>query len=175
MTRTFQYCFYDGHTINVTVPIMNGCVKSNDFMPDFIKQVPFGLSIALQDINEFNADCQNLVDKINTNRWQYNSDTAYYFALKEVVRQHISNYGRLFFSDLTSYVDDCCHLMKGFGFDAYRLKSEIYLQLIFLIIQEFKDYIKDGNPMIGIMPFTSTSKYTILLQNNTSVNFNRKF
>lgn len=165
MTRTFHYRFYDGTIINVTVPIMNGCVKSNDFMPDFIKQFPFGLSIALQDINEFNADCQNLVNEINSNRWQYNTDTAYYFALKEVVRQHISNHGRLFFSDLTSYVDDCCHLMKGFGFDAYRLKSEIYLQLVFLIIQEFKDYIKEGNPMVGIIPFTSTSKYTILLQN----------
>lgn len=168
MTRTFNFRFYDGRTINEIVPIMNGCVKSNDFMPDFIKQVPFCLSIALQDLNEFNADCQNIVDEISTNRWQYNADTTYYYALKAIVRQHINNYGRLFFSDLTSYVDDCCLLMKGLGFDVYRLKADIYLQLLFLIIQEFEDYIKDGNPVVGVILFTSTSKYTLLLQNMKS-------
>ena len=133
-------------------------------MPDFIKQPPFDFSITLQDISEFNADCQNLIDEINSSRWQYNTDTAYYYALKSIVREHIENYGRLFFSDLTSYVDDCCYLMLGFGFDAGRLKSEIYLQFILLIVQEFEEYIQDGNPMIGVVPFTSTSKYAILIQ-----------
>lgn len=70
-----------------------------------------------------------------------------------------------FFSDLTTYVDECCHLMHGFGFDTDRLKSGIYLLLVFRILDEFKDYIKDGNPMIGIVPFASTSKCRILLQN----------
>lgn len=164
MTRTYNFKFYDGHTIFVTVPIMNHCVRTNDLMPDFLKQFPFGFSISLQDMNEFHEDCQSIINEINNNRWQYNSDTSYYFALKSVVKKHINSYGRLFFSDLTSYVDDCCYLMRGFGFDSERLKSEVYLQLICLIIREFSDYIKDGNPMIGIVPFTTTPKYGILLQ-----------
>lgn len=164
MTRTFHYRFYDGFIINVTVPIMNGFVRSNDFMPDFIKTAPFGLSIALQDINEFNTDCQKLVDEINANRWAYNADTSYYYALREIVQQHINNYGRLFFSDLMTYIDECCHLMYSFGFDAASLKSEIYLLLILSVLNEFKDYVKDGNPMFGVVPFASTSKYKILLQ-----------
>lgn len=165
MTKTFYFSFYDGYTISVVVPINRNCVQSNEFMPDFIKEFPFGLTIALQAIDEFQADCNNIVNEINMNRWKYNIDSTYYYALKIIVEKHISKYGRLFFSDLTGYADVCCHLMRGFGFDANRLKSEVYLVLIQLILQEFKDYIKDGNPMVGVVPFTTTHKYNILLQN----------
>lgn len=166
MTETYNFTFYDGHEIFVTVPIINNFVQRDEFMPDFIKQFPFiGSCIALQPINEFKTDCQHLVNIINANKWQYDRLESYGLALRVIVKKHISNYNRLFFYDLTSYIDDCCHLMQGVGFNVHTFKNRIYLHMIFLTIVEFKDYIKDGNPMTGIVPFTQTNMFQLVSQN----------
>lgn len=165
MTQNYYYKFYDGHEITLCVPVMRGCIMDGELTPDFLKKGPHSQLISLQDPIEFETDCRNFVSYINRCKLQYHIDTTYYLALKEVVTQHIKNCGRLFFQDLITYINECCLLMKAFGFSTQRLKNEIYSQLLLLIFRDFLDYIKEGNPMTGeIVPFSSTSKFQMVLQ-----------
>ena len=168
MDKSFLFTLYDGSRLSFSLLVYNGQLVTNRFMPDFLTHgadSPFASAIlgqmALIDPMEFKQDCRSMISYININRLQTNMDTSYMDALASVLVSHIKRCGRLFFSDLCTYLDEVTYLMHGFGYDEYNLKERTYPQMAYIAIINLKDYVKEGSPL-GIIPFTSTAKWTRL-------------
>ncbi len=170
MDRSFSFRFHDGNTSLFRVPQHNGQLVTNQFMPKMfypnhsnpiIASMMVGTPMALQDPNEFSHDVNAMVGYINTTRKPSNIDTTYMDAVVNLVVNHIKQYGRLFFTDLCTFLDEASWLMYGFGFDEDNLRDRVYPQMAYILVLNLGDYVKEGSPL-GIIPFTSTKMWATL-------------
>lgn len=166
--KLLSFGLKDSHSykkLAVNVPIKNGMVVTSRFVPDsFLKLMEVNsLEIVsnmehLSSLDEFTSDCQSQIDIINSNALDWRKEDAYLIALSHAINEHIERCGRIFFIDLTAYIDVYCHLMFAAGFQEDKIKQN-YLLLIHLTVKKLKDKVKEGNPMVGIIPFSSTHVY----------------
>ena len=170
MERSFGFRFYDGNTSSFRIPLHNGQLVTNKFMPKmlypnssnpFLASAMVGTPMALQDPNEFSNDVDAMVGYINTSRKPTNLDTSYMDAVVYLVVNHIKQYGRLFFTDLCTFLDEVTWIMYGFGFDEDNLRNRVYPQMAYILVLNLGEYVKEGSPY-GIIPFTSTKMWSTL-------------
>lgn len=165
MNKSFSFTLHDGSCLSFSLPVHNGQLVINRFMPDFLApEVDPSLASAfagyeaLIDPTEFEQDCRSMVSYMNDKRLQTNYDYSYLEVLGAVLESHIERYGRLFFTDLCTYIDEVTYLMYGFGFDELYLKERLYPLMAFIATRDLSDYVKEGSPY-GVIQFTSTTTW----------------
>ena len=129
----------------------------------FLASAMVGTPMALQDPSEFTNDVNAMVNYINSYRKPSNTDTSYTSAVEHLIDRHIKQYGRLFFTDLCTFLDEVTWIMFGFGFDEISLRDRVYPQMACILVLKFGQYVKEGSPY-GIVPFTSTRMWSTLKQ-----------
>ena len=167
MTRTFKYGFNDGRILLLNLEVKYNGIVTNTYMPEFLSPgYPlFCQGVNIQDPAVFDEDCALMVDYFNTvsNKLDYGKLDDWFQVLAAVVRNHINNHNRIFFSDVKTYMDDIALLMRAAGFDEGTVKM-CYPRFVLWIVENYKDNVKEGIPGVGIIPFINTNIYRTLLE-----------
>ena len=165
---SFNFRLNDGKLLSLSLESEYGGVVTNKYMPEILSPFygnPFadGTGKNIQDTAEFKADCESIIECLNNPSYglDYRKYEDWFQVLAAMVTFHIKNYGRLFFSDLKTYVDDVTLLMSAAGYYDGDLKK-YYPKFVLWITDEYSQYVKDGNPSVGIIAVTSTPVYRIL-------------
>lgn len=167
---------WDRPAISFSLPEWLGGVISNQFYPELISNknifskygnplIGEGLmdERKVSDLNEFEKDFKFMISFINSRKLRSCDSETFFIAVGNSVENHICQFGRIFFSDLCSYIDVASHIMNGCGFSR-DLIQQIYLGIIYMIANDYGDLVKDSEIMGMIVPFTLTNRYKIIKQ-----------
>ena len=147
--KVFNYYLKSGKNLSVRMDERNGQVVLARFMPDYLLLTygspMFGPGMNLIDEDEFNHDCQMMVDCINDNNLDYKDSGHCFEVLNAVVKSHIGHYGRIFIGDLFTYTDEMCELMSAMGYSDATIRV-LYPNFVEAAVERNKADVKDDAP-----------------------------
>lgn len=168
MKQIFNFLI-QGHNYSTTLSVENGMVTIGEYYPSFIDEEIGELNPLLKNmkdiqtitLEEYLEDCNFQIDYLNMNNLDIWDDNSIIRCLTVAVEKHINQYGRIFYTDLKCYVDVSCLIMKMIGYEEERIRA-YYPQLIFIITHKFVSCVKEGSPLLGIIPFVKTTVWHII-------------
>ena len=147
--KTFNYYLKAGKSLRVNVEERMGQIELARFMPDYLMLTYgsplFGRGMNMIAEDEFNHDCQVMIDCINDNNLDYKNSGHCFEVLDAVIKSHINHYGRIFIGDLFTYTDEMCELMSSMGYSDATLKV-IYPNFVLAAVNRNKEHVKDDAP-----------------------------
>lgn len=163
----FTLVLWDRGIVAIEMPSVNGGINTGEYFPTsiitsnsqsaFTTQAFQGMA-SCSDPQDVKKDLEHMAGFINYHRANLKDINSFISAIGNSVTNHIKTYGRIFFSDLCTYIDLAAHIMNVCGFS----KKDIYIVYIwslYEITRVYNDSVKEGNPMFGIIPFSSTAVY----------------
>ncbi|WP_346694501.1 hypothetical protein [uncultured Alistipes sp.] len=171
----FSFLVWDRGLTSFDLQTMNGGVITSQFFPNVLSAKnlamqqgsPLASSLAgeyaISDPNEIRNDLSYMIGFINQSRLPTDQSDTYFKAIENSVKNHIDNYGRLFFSDLCSYIDIASHIVVSCGFPPKNIQY-MYLKAIYIMVDTYGEKVKDAGFMGMIVPFSTTPKYRIVTE-----------
>ncbi len=171
----FSFHLWDKGVISFDLPVENGGVITSQFFPSVLsakniamqQKNPLAAFLSKEELvsdpNEVRNDLSCMIAFINQSGLSTSQTDSYFKAIDHSVKRHIDNFGRLFFTDLCSYINIACHIMATCGFSSNSIR-DVYLYAIFLTVDTYGDNVKDGGFMGMIVPFSTTSRYNIVVE-----------
>lgn len=163
----FSFTLWDKGLSYIDIPTVSWGIDTSQYLPQiiytknsessFIAQSFQGMR-SVSDPQEVQNDLDYMLEFINNNRINLITQYSYISVVENSVWRHIGTYGRVFFTDLISYVDLAAHLMVLYDFNGCEIRNT-YIRIIFEIVKKYGDLIKEGHPALGIIPFSSTQIY----------------
>jgi len=160
--RVFNYYLTSGKSLSVKMDERHGEIVLGRFIPDYLLLTygspMFGPGMNLIDDEEFNHDCQVMVDCINDNNLDYKDSGHCFEVLNAVIKSHINHYSRIFIGDLLTYTDEMCELMSAMGYSDATIKV-LYPNFVEAAVERNKADVKDdapdpfANDSLGYTPF----------------------
>lgn len=147
--RDYIYYLNAGKELKVNVKELNGQIILGRFTPDYLSLTYgsplFGSEIKTIIKEEFDDDCQRMIDCINDNYLDYRDSRDCFKVLVSAIDSHIDQYGRIIIGDLLTYTDEMCELMFSMGYSESIIK-DIYPNFVYAIIVPRKEFVKDNIP-----------------------------
>lgn len=168
----FSFDLWDRGVVSIEMPAMNGGVNTSKFTPKeiftrnatnpFFAQAFMG-PCSISDPNEVKEDLHFMIQYINTNIIALDEEASYVNIVNNSVQKHIQKYGRLFFTDLCTYIDIAAHIMSICNYEPSLIRN-FYIFAIFNTVKNYGDLVKDGHPIYGIFPFSDSPKFRNVLE-----------
>lgn len=162
-----SFTLWDRGLVCIELPGDHNGVDTSKYLPRIIYTYDAENNIFAQSLqrmssttpnSEVQMDLRYMLDFINSNRINLKYPYSFAIVVENSVQEHIQKYGRLFFSDLCSYIDLAAYLMSLYGFNDSEIEKT-YIYLIHKTVSNNDKFVKDGHPIYGIIPFSSTRLY----------------